>query len=440
MNFIVTVFNWFMTNIWKQTAIFLGIISFIGLRAQKKSAEETIEGTLLTVVGYYAFGAGTSLITGAIGKINDVLMPTLSTQFGVYPYTTPVVNTCYSIEYLSGHVMTLFIISWIIHVLVVRIFSKWFKCVYLTVVHALNATCVSMLFWYCCMGFEGMALYIAVIICNVLYFTLSPMAVYKDTQELTDGAFALGHTQQFGAYVGGKLAGLIGNPEESADNIQLPGWLSIFSQTTLSLAVSMPLTFILCIAIALIVGNAQAMEVLTGYLGGTNWIIWCFIQGTTFAAGTAVLMYGLRTFLGALVPAFKGFSEKVMPGCVPAIDCAAFYGYSQMGVVLGFVGYVIGGFIVSGLCLLLKTSVFVFPSISTSFFDGACVGVFANKHGGWKGCLISCIVMGFLMHAGSGLLATGLLGVENAAAGFSPGNWDFTCVYAPIFWLISLFK
>lgn len=440
MEFVVDIFNWFMNNIWKQTAIFLGLISLVGLIVQKKNLQDIIEGTLLTVVGYYAFNAGTGLITGAIGKINDVLMPTLSTEFGVYPYTTACVNTCYAIAELAGHVMPLFIISWFIHVLVVKVFSKWFKCVYLTVVHALNATAVAMLFWYCCMGFTGVSLYVAVIICNVLYFTLSPMLVYKETQELTGGSFALGHIQQVGAFVGGKIAGLIGDPKDDADNIRLPGWLSIFSQTTLNLAVSMPLTFILCIGIALIVGNAQAMEVLNGYLMGNSWVIWCFTQGATFAAGTAVLMYGLRTFLGALVPAFKGFSEKIMPGVVPAIDCAAFYGFSQMGVVLGFIGYVIGGFIVSFLCMGLGTSVFVFPSISTSFFDGGCVGVFANKKGGWKGCLIACIIMGFLMHAGSGLLATGLLGVENAAAGFSPGNWDFTCVYAPIFWLISLFK
>ena len=49
------------------------------------------------------------------------------------------------------------------------------------------------------------------------------------------------------------------------------------------------------------------------------------IQAMTFVAGVLVLLQGVRMFLGEIIPAFKGISEKLIPGARPALDVPIFY-------------------------------------------------------------------------------------------------------------------
>ena len=44
----------------------------------------------------------------------------------------------------------------------------------------------------------------------------------------------------------------------------------------------------------------------------------------TFVAGVLVLLQGVRMFLGEIIPAFKGISEKLIPGARPALDVPIF--------------------------------------------------------------------------------------------------------------------
>ena len=432
----MVVLNWVIDNVLTQTAIFMGLIAALGLVVQKKSGPEILEGALMTAVGQILFSSGSSILCGAMLSVNDLLLPTISTDLGVYPFSDNVMTFAYTIEYIGANIMQVFVIAWFIHILIVRIFNKYFKVVYLTVHMMLNMVACNMLFFYFMMGLTGWKLYVPCIVICVLYWTISPMLVYKDCMELSDGSFCLGHLQQFGAFVGGHIAKFFGDPEkDNADELNLPGWISMFQSCILNLSVTIPITFIVIGIIVQIVGNEAALEALAVNSGGVNWVIWMIIQGFTFTAGVAVLKYGLRIFLGSLVPAFQGFTDKIMPGVVPAIDCVAFFSFSPMGVIMGFFGYTLAGIVVAIGCILLKTSVFVFPSILLAFFDGGCIGIFANKKGGWKGALVACFICGLIMHIGSGVLA-GLLGPA-AEQGLSFGNFDTNSINAVLFWIIN---
>ena len=66
-------------------------------------------------------------------------------------------------------------------------------------------------------------------------------------------------------------------------------------------------------------------EVVSELAGGQNIIVYAVIQAMTFVAGVLVLLQGVRMFLGEIIPAFKGISEKLIPGARPALDVPIFY-------------------------------------------------------------------------------------------------------------------
>lgn len=431
----MSILNFIVNDILKQTPLFMGLVALLGLALQRKSGREIIEGTLKTIVGMLAFNVGTGLLCDSILAINDILKPTLSTS-GVYPFPDIATGVALQIDYVGQHVMTVFILGWLLHILIVRIFHKVFKAVYLTVHMMISQSIINILFWHYCMGLTGIPMFTASIIVCVAFWTLMPMLVYKDAMKITNNAFTLAHFNHVGAFLASKIGAKVGDPvKEDADKLKLPGWLSMFSDMTLNLAITMPIFFLIIGGIAVFVANPTAMKAMADHTAGTNWVVWVIMQGIGFAAGTAVLIYGLRMFLAAMVPAFQGFSEKILPGVVPGLDCMAFAPYSPMGASFGFIGNAVAAILVAVILILIKSPVFVFPSLAICFFDGATEGVFGNKAGGWKGALLGGFIGGLILHLG--VIALNPVTGPLSASGVQYGNVDTSSFNAVLFWLVK---
>lgn len=428
------ILDFIINQLLKQTPIFMGLIALIGLLLQRKTGKEVLMGTVKTIVGMVIFSTGAVLLCDAILPVNDIMKPTLSAT-GTYPFAELAVGVALGIELVSQVLFPAFILGWALHLLVVK-FSKRFKAIYLTVHMMINQTVLNIVFFHFVMKLEGTALIVVVAIVNAIYWTVSPMLVYPFSKKFIGDDFTLGHFNQFGCIVASWIGGKVGDPEkEDADNIELPGWLSMFSDVSVSLAITMPIFFIIIGILAVMIGKPEAVQALSTSSGGQNWVLWMLMQGIMFAAGATVLIYGLRMFLAALIPAFKGISDKVIPGAIPALDCAAFYPISPMGATLGFIGNATGGILVAIILLISGSPLFVFPSLAIAFFDGATEGVFGNKAGGWKGALIGGFVGGLVLHLGVLILnpLTGPL----ATAGVQFGNFDSSSYYAILFTIIK---
>ena len=109
------------------------------------------------------------------------------------------------------------------------------------------------------------------------------------------------------------------------------------------------------------------------------------------------------------------------------------YCVSPMGMLFGFVGGAIGMILVSVVLLLVKSPLFVFPSLIVAFYESGIEGVFANKFGGWKAALTASFLGGVILSVG--ILWLQPLTPQLAGTGTQFGNIDTVLVIAPFSWL-----
>ena len=151
---------------------------------------------------------------------------------------------------------------------------------------------------------------------------------------------------------------------------------------------------IVMIVVYLITAFVAGPAVVGELSGGQNMVVYTLIQAMTFVAGVLVLLQGVRMFLGEIIPAFKGISEKIVPGARPALDVPIFYASGPVATTVGFLCAMVGGI----LATLISTamSVVVLPGVIGLFFMGGAAGVFGDKLGGKRGCVVASFLLGFL--------------------------------------------
>ena len=285
------------------------------------------------------------------------------------------------------------------------------------------------------------ALLIVMAIVLGLYWAVGSNLTIEPTQELTDGAgFCLGHQQIMGVALFSWIAGKMHESDERKgkkvsrriEDIELPGFMSIFNENMVCTALLMTIFFG---AILLILGRDYLIE--AGFLGeNASFLFYILTLCLNFAVYLAILQLGVRTFVTELTQSFQGIANKLLPGSVPAVDCAVTYGFgSPNAVPIGFLCGAVGQFIAIGVLILLQSPVLVIAGFVPVFFDNATIAVYANNKGGMKAAMILPFISGLCQVFGSALIA-GWVGM--AAYGGYLGMWDWAVVW-PVFTALMRF-
>ncbi len=227
----------------------------------------------------------------------------------------------------------------------------------------------------------------------------------------------MGHFGSLGYYLSAWIASRTGNPANSFADTEISEKWGFLRDTTVTTGIVMFVIYFVCSAVA---GSAYLSTITD-----QNMLIFSVLTGLQFAVGVAIVYNGVRLILGDLVPAFQGISQKLIPDSIPAVDCAVFFTFSPTAVVVGFISSFVGGLV--GMLLLGGLGMaLIIPGMVPHFFCGGTSGVFADKLGGKRGCIIASFIGGiFLAFLPAMLLpALGNLGFENSTfADFDFAVW-----------------
>lgn len=371
--------------------ILVGFMALIGLVFQKKSLDKVITGTIKTIVGFLIFAGGAGLAVTALSSFQELFSKGFGLS-GVLPLAEAV--TALAQTKFSTTVSLIMVFGFICNLIVARLTK--FKFIFLTGQHNLYlAALLTVVLKALDLGNTTTILIGSILL--GLAAAIYPAICQPFMKKITGhDEIAMGHYVTLAYALSGWLGGKIGNPEESTEKLRLPGWLSIFKDYIVSVSLSIIIFFYL----ASFMAGKKSVESLSG---GVSWLVFPLFQSLTFTAALYIIITGVRMFLGELVPAFVGISEKFIPNAKPALDCPVVFPYAPTATVVGFLSAYAGGLLCMIILAMLKMTVII-PVAIPYFFIGATAGVFGNATGGWKGCIVGGFVTGVLIAVGPALI------------------------------------
>lgn len=396
------ILNFIVFGVLGQAALLVGTISLVGLILQKKSVTQTLSGTLKTIVGFVIFGIGSAAASDALNAFQELFTQGFAVK-GVLPLA----------EAVTGMAQTKFpmvialvmVLGFALNLVVARITP--FKNIFLTGQHNLYlAAMLTILFQY-----FGLSNTMTVILGSILLaFSASiyPAIAQKYMRKITGSdEIAIGHYCTIAYALSGWIGEKIGNPEQSTEKLKMPGWLSIFKDYVVSIAATMSIIFY----ISAFAAGKESVEALSG---GMHWLIYPFMKALLFTGGMYVIITGVRMFIGEILPAFLGISEKLIPNSRPALDCPVVFPYAPTAVIVGFISAYITGLICMVIFALVGMTIII-PVAGPYFFIGGTAGVFGNASGGIKGAIFGSALAGLLIAVGPAVMynvcdSVGLIG------------------------------
>lgn len=379
----------FIIELFKVPAVILGLVAMIGLILQKKSFGDVFSGTVKTAIGMLIVSAGAGMIVNEIIPFSVVFTQVFNLQgfaTGSEAVSGALQSAVPAISATSAAIMGL---GFLVNIVLARFTPL--KYIFLTG-HMLWILSVVVASGLVFAGYSEIETIIWGSAIQGLVSIILPAIAQTFVEKVTKNSnFALGHLTNIGTVAAGYVGGLVGNKEKDAESLKLPAYLNFFKDTAISVSIVMGLFYL---GLFLIAGPTKVAELTAGQ----NYIIFAILKALGFTAGILILLQGIRLFLGELVPSFKGISDKVVPGAIPALDVPVLFGFAPNSLMIGFLTGIIGmliGMVVSSLVFVI--------SIIGSFFTGGTAGIFGNSRGGVRGASVAGAVYGFILIFFSGM-------------------------------------
>ena len=430
----------FLKQIFGQPFMLMGIVVFIGYCSMGEKISKSVMGAVKASIGVLVLGIGSGGLITNFNKIIDVIREGRGLKgAGLNTYPTMVEGFEKMDKVLgtgigaSWGIYTL-LLAFILNIILVY-YNKYtkIKSVFLTGNVMLVQAGISTYLVWRYFNLSAIPTIIIASVVTAIYWGIFSTLLIKPTNEITNSNFTVGHQQMFMCWIAYKTGKMFGNPEkDNIENKKLHPLLNIFQDNVIATA------FIMLVSLGILfivmggenIGLLKSKEYLNqpGLKNNFIFLLWVSFILTSYIY---VLLAGVRMFVGELMASFKGISDKVLPGAVPAVDCAATFAFSPKAVILGLVFGTIGQVIGLLLLIMFKFPIFIIPGFIPLFFDNATVSVFANRYGGWKASMVLVVLCGIIQILGSGL-ALSLLDMK-----WWQGSADYSTIWVAIIYIFK---
>ena len=426
MDWLISIPAFIVNEILSVPAFLIGIIVAVGLIALRKSVGQVIGGAVKATLGFLLIGAGADLVVSSLDPLGIMIQGATGAQ-GVIPTNEAIVGIAQ--EEYGAQVAWLMILGFAISLLLARFTPLSY--VFLTGHHILfMATLLTIV-----LASAGYAAPITVglggILLGILMVSL-PAFAQPWTRRITgDDTIAIGHFGTAGYIASGAVGRLSGGKKsKSTEDVKLPEGLRFLRDSMVATALSMVMLYVV---VALIFFAREGEGAYEAFEGGAenpgNFVMQALTQGLQFGIAVAIILFGVRTILGEIVPAFQGIAQKIVPGAIPALDAPIVFPYAQNAVLIGFISSFTGGLFGLALLSLWLNPVFglalILPGLVPHFFTGGAAGVYGNATGGRRGAMAGAFVNGVLITLLPAvlLLVLGDFGSANTTFGDADFGW-----------------
>lgn len=434
MDALISAIKWTLTNVFGNVSIFMGLLVFVGLLVTGKKFYEAFSGFIKATVGYMVFSVASSGFTSTFRPILFSVKEKFGTNVLILDgyYGTSIVN---EVANNMGRALSLYTIGmFIVFMLTLgMVYLKKitkYRCVNIAG-NTLNANAI-MAFGFCLMIFPAVpdSWLLVFIVAFGLLNLVAANLVLEDVQDFTDGAgFTVFHSQTLTLWLACRIgdrmqknAKKTGKKIKHWDEVEFPGWMSIFEDITVSSSLVMLLVFG---ALMLFVGQ-ENIALYDAAAKSKNFGIYIFQTCMQFGCYIVILTTGIRMFVSELSVAFNGISDKLLRGGVPALDIACTLGFMPNPSVLT-IGFFVGtavDLVLGALLFGLNAPFVAIMGFTSLFFEHGPIAVFADRKGGIKlqmmmNVLCSCVQVllgGFICYS-LGLGAYGGFGITS--------NWAY---------------
>ncbi|MDR0284819.1 MAG: PTS ascorbate transporter subunit IIC [Propionibacteriaceae bacterium] len=433
MDVFLAILNFIGQQILNVPAYLIGIITAIGLAALKRKGGQIVGGGLKAAMGYLILGAGAGVVTNALTPLGNMILKVTGAD-GVVP-TNEVITAQASQQY-GAQAAYILILGFLVMLVLARFTPL--RYIFLTGHHMvfMSIMLTVVLSW----GLPH-ASWLVVILGALLLgviMVVMPAFAHPFMKKITgDDSVAIGHFGTLGYIAAGATGAAVGRKSRSTEQINFPQGLKFLRDSMIATALSMVLIYMVFAiwgliklplndALLMFGANADGSPVQADQ---GAYIMAAFAQALQFGVGVAIILYGVRTILGEIVPAFEGIAAKVVPGAKPALDIPIVFPYASNGVLIGFLSSFVGGLVMLVILAIWLGPAFglalILPGMVPHFFTGGGAGVFGNATGGRLGAALGGFVNGLLITILPATLFVvfGQMGFKNATFGDADFGW-----------------
>ena len=315
MEFLFSFWQFFYANIFTKPQYFVGLIVLVGYLLLGRKWYDALAGFIKAVVGYMILNVAAG---GLVSNFRPVLAA-LGDRFGLQaavidPYfgQAAAEAALKSAGHATGLTVQVLLVAFLTN-LVLVIFRKLTKVrtVFITGHIMVQQSATATWLMALALGDNVNQLQFVILLGIVLgvYWAVAANLTVEATQELTEGGgFAIGHQQMFGVWLVDKLAPKFsGKSDKKIEDLELPGFLSIFKESIVATSILMIVFFgaiLLVLGKDYLVGvNGQELTVaaskfkMTTLKATDDFFFYILQTALTFTVYVQILQLGVRLFV-----------------------------------------------------------------------------------------------------------------------------------------------